>query len=53
MLSNWAESLLPGTMMGNNRSREPPNFADWSSARRAVIELRLPRTVLISPLWAM
>ena len=39
-------------MMGNSRSSVPPNLADWSWPRRAFIQLRLPRTVLISPLWA-
>ena len=53
MLSNCAESLLPGDDDGKSRSRLPPNFADWSWLRRAFIQFRLPRSVLISPLCAM
>ena len=53
MLSNCAESLLPGTMIGWSRSSVPPNFADCSRLRREFIQLRLPCTVLISPLCAM
>ncbi len=46
-----AESLPPGTMIGYSRSRAPPNLADCSWLRRASIQLRLPCSVLISPLW--
>ena len=53
MLSNCAESLCSGWTMGKRRSTLPKNFADESWLRRAVRWFRLPRTVLISPLWAM
>ncbi len=38
--------------MGNNLVRSPSIRSDSSSASRARIRLRLPRTVLISPLCA-
>jgi hypothetical protein len=53
MLSNCAESLLPGTMIGFSRSSPPENLALLSWLRRACIQLVLPRSVLISPLCAM
>ena len=39
--------------IGNSRSRSPGIRSLSSSASRARIQLRLPITVLISPLWAM
>ena len=39
--------------MGNNRSRSPGMTSLLSKASRARIQLRLPITVLISPLWAI
>ena len=53
MLSNCAESLLPGIRIGNNRSSPPENFALRSWLRRACIQFALPRSVLISPLCEM
>ena len=51
--SNDAESEAPGVQIGYSRSRSP-GIRSWSSsASRARIQLRLPITVLISPLWAM
>ena len=49
-LSNAAESLAPGWIMGNNFSISSPNTADFSTDWRAYIQLTLPRNVLISPL---
>ena len=51
--SKDAESLAPGVQIGNSRSRSPGIRSESSSASRARIQLRLPITVLISPLWAM
>ncbi len=62
--SNEAESDAPGLQIGKSRSRSaavPLASPAWglasrsldSSASRARIQLRLPITVLISPLWAM
>ena len=51
--SKEAESLAPGVQIGKIRSRSPGIRSDLSSASRARIQLRLPMTVLISPLWAM
>ena len=51
--SNDAESEAPGVQIGNSRSRSPGITSEASSASRARIQLRLPMTVLISPLWAM
>ena len=50
--SNVAESLPPGVQIGNARSR-PGSRSLASIASRVRIQLRLPCTVLISPLWAM
>ena len=55
--SKLAESLASGSRMGNRRSipfpsREGGMRSLASMASRARIQLRLPRTVLISPLWA-
>ena len=51
--SNDAESEAPGVQIGKSRSRSPGIRSEASSASRARIQLRLPMTVLISPLWAM
>ncbi len=51
--SNDAESEAPGVQTGNSRSRSPGIRSESRSASRARIQLRLPMTVLISPLWAM
>ncbi len=52
-LSNEAESLPPGAMMGNSFLISAPNKGDSSTDWRACIQFTLPRSVLISPLWAM
>ncbi len=49
-LSSWAESLPPGWMMGRSSRMRSPHTADLSSGSRARIQLRLPCSVLISPL---
>ena len=51
--SKDAESEAPGVQIGKSRSRSPGIRSEASSASRARIQLRLPMTVLISPLWAM
>ncbi len=51
--SKLAESEAPGVQIGKSRSRSPGIRSLASSASRARIQLRLPITVLISPLWAM
>ncbi len=51
--SKEAESDAPGLQIGYSRLRSPPISSLSSSASRARIQLRLPITVLISPLWAM
>ena len=51
--SKVAESLAPGVQIGKMRSRSPGSRSLASRASRARIQLRLPCTVLISPLWAM
>ena len=50
--SKLAESDMPGVQMGNARS-SPGMRSLARSASRVRIQLRLPCTVLISPLWAM
>ena len=50
--SNEAESLAPGVQIGKARERSPGMRSVSSSASRARIQLRLPASVLISPLWA-
>ena len=52
-LSNVAESEPPGRMIGSTFGRSSPNSSDASCDSRARIQLTLPRSVLISPLWAM
>ncbi len=51
--SKVAESEAPGVQMGKMRSRSPGMTAELIWLSRACIQLRLPLTVLISPLWAM
>jgi hypothetical protein len=50
-LSNVAESELPALTTGRIFGRSSPNSSLRSSLSRARIQLTLPRTVLISPLW--
>ena len=55
--SKLAESLAVSSRMGSSRSKPWPLASGpirlvVSSASRARIQLRLPRMVLISPLWA-
>ena len=47
------QSDAPGVQIGKSRSRSPGIRSLSSRASRARIQLRLPITVLISPLWAM
>ena len=52
-LSSTAESLPPSSwMIGFSRSTSSPQSEEWSSGSRARCQLRLPWSVLISPLWA-
>ena len=51
--SNEAESEASGVQIGNSRSRSPGMTSLASNASLARIQLRLPITVLISPLWAI
>ena len=46
------ESLPLGLMIGEIFSMSSPNSSDSKRASRACIQFELPRTVLISPLWA-
>ena len=50
-LSRLAESLMPSCTMGR-RSLISPKASLLSTLSRAFIQPRLPRMVLISPLWA-
>ena len=50
--SNEAESLAPSLTIGNS-GRRSPSSSDSSWHWRARIQLRLPCTVLISPLCAI
>ncbi len=47
-VSDW-----PGPISGTIFARSAPNSSDDIAWRRACIQLTLPRTVLISPLWQM
>ena len=49
-LSRLAESLMPGCTMGEIL-RMSPSASLLSTLSRACIQPRLPRMVLISPLW--
>ena len=51
--SKEAESEAPGVQIGYSSSGESPSSGLASCDWRARIQLRLPLTVLISPLWAM
>ena len=51
--SNDAESLPPGVQIGKSLDTSPGICDDVNNASRACIQLRLPRTVLISPLCEM
>ena len=51
--SKDAESDASGVQIGNSRSRSPGMTSETSWLSRALIQLRLPLTVLISPLWAI
>ena len=50
--SKDAESEASGVQIGESRLRSPGMLVLASIASRACMRLRLPRTVLISPLWA-
>ncbi len=52
-LSNMAESLPAWSMIGSTFFTSAPNSSERNRFSRAVIQLTLPRSVLISPLWAM
>ncbi len=52
-LSIIAESLPPGVMMGKSFLMSLPKSGEASTDWRACIQLILPRSVLISPLWQM
>ena len=53
-LSNMAESLPPSPMIGQDLLEVVAEERRLEqSASRACIQLMLPRSVLISPLWAM
>ena len=52
-LSNVAESLPPGRTTGSTFCRSSPNSSEASCDSRARIQLMFPRSVLISPLWAI
>ena len=43
----------PSSISGRQSARSSPNASEESTASRARIQLTLPRTVLISPLWAI
>ena len=51
--SKLAESEAPGVQIGNSSSGTSPSSSPASCDWRARIQLRLPFTVLISPLCAM
>ena len=51
-LSKLAVSLSPGVITGETFAMSPSNNGDSKRALRARIQLRLPRRVFISPLWA-
>jgi hypothetical protein len=52
-LSKVAESEPAGRTIGNTFCRSSPNSSEASCDSRARIQLTLPRSVLISPLWAI
>ena len=51
--SNVPESLSPCVTIGVSSATGTGRASEASVLSRAVIQLRLPRTVLISPLWAI
>ena len=52
-LSKLAVSLARGVIIGNSFFTSSPNMGDDNRASRAVIQLLLPLSVLISPLCDM
>ncbi len=46
-----AVSDCPGPINGTILARSGPSSSEVIACRRAAIQLTLPRTVLISPLW--
>src|SRR3974377_1727692 len=50
-LSMQAVSDWPGPISGTILARSEPSNSDVIACRRAAIQLTLPRTGLISPLW--
>ena len=52
-LSKTAESLPPSTTTGMIFLRSSPSTEERQIASRACIQLMFPRSVLISPLWAI
>ncbi len=52
VLSSIAESLPFGLTTGRIFGVSSPKRSEANSASRAFIQLKLPRSVLISPLWA-
>ncbi len=52
-LSKFAESEPPARTTGSTFRRSAPKSAEASWLSRARIQLTLPRSVLISPLWAI
>ena len=50
-LSKLAESEPAGSINGKSLGRSAPHRAEEKVDSRAVIQLTLPRSVLISPLW--
>ena len=52
-LSNVPESEPPGRTTGRILARSSPKSSDASCDSRALIQLTLPRSVLISPLCAI
>ncbi len=52
-MSKLAESDWPSMISGHNFSRSSPSHFERMACWRAAIQLMLPRTVLISPLWAI
>ena len=49
----WPSRCRPRPRSGRMRLRSSPRRRERQSASRACIQLMLPRSVLISPLWAM
>ncbi len=52
-LSKQAVSDCPSYEIGQSFSMSSPNSGEETDACRAAIQLLLPRSVLISPLWAI